>query len=382
MVAIDGSLGVLGADAALGLVERIALSVVVVALVFGVKLGVTRWRRREDRELSSMANLLASSAIATTTAIGVLTLIVVWGLGGNLQRAFENLELSAYITNIILAVVIIGAAYAISDFLSHFIKEFAQDRAAVGRHEREILYRVSQMTVYVLAVLTIIGLFTDNLGSLLVGAGFLGIVVGIAAQQTLGAVLAGFILMFSRPFEVGDWIQVGDNEGTVTEITVVNTRIRSFDGEYITIPNDEVGANPIVNRTQRGRLRVEIDVGIDYDADPDRAAAVALDAVEDLDRVLSVPSPQVVAKEFCESSILLGVRVWIDNPSARRRWRVRTNGIGAIKAAFEAEGIKIPFPQRELMGRSEAGGLRLAGDDAEAASSDAFESDSEEQTHD
>jgi small-conductance mechanosensitive channel len=166
--------------------------------------------------------------------------------------------------------------------------------------------------------------------------------------------------MFSRPFEIGDWVEIGDHEGIVTDITIVTTRMQTFDGEYVMVPNDVVSAESVVNRSRKGRLRIEVDVGVDYDADPKHAADVALDAVKGLDAVLRVPTPQVVVKEFADSSVVLGVRVWIDNPSARRKWRTRTAVVSAVKEAFASEGVKIPFPQRELMGREETEGLVLA----------------------
>ncbi len=88
----------------------------------------------------------------------------------------------------------------------------------------------------------------------------------MAARQTLGSLLAGFMLMFARPFEIGDWVEIEEKEGIVTDISIVNTRIQTFDGEYVMIPNDTVGGSTIVNRSRKGRLRLEVDVGIDYDA--------------------------------------------------------------------------------------------------------------------
>jgi small-conductance mechanosensitive channel len=165
--------------------------------------------------------------------------------------------------------------------------------------------------------------------------------------------------MFSRPFEIGDWVEVGDHEGIVTDITIVTTRMQTFDGEYVMIPNDVVSSESVINRSRKGRLRIEVDVGVDYAADPREAAETARDAVRGLDNVLRVPTPQAVVKEFADSAVVLGVRVWIDNPSARRMWRTRTAVVSAVKTAFDEEGIKIPFPQRELMGREESGGLQL-----------------------
>ncbi|MCL9816265.1 mechanosensitive ion channel family protein [Natronocalculus amylovorans] len=340
-------------------IDRILITIAVVVGVFLIKRGVKRLRRSKEGDLSSMTNLLVSTLIAGVTASGVFVLIATWGLSPALQQASEGLDLGAQVANIILSIIVLGGAYALTDFLGQIIKEVAKEQDAIGQHEREMLHRSVQVGIYTVSGLIVLGLFTDNLGGLFVGAGFLGIVVGMAARQTLGAVLAGFVLMFSRPFEVGDWVVIGENEGTVTDITIVNTRIQSFDGEYVMIPNDVVSGTPIVNRTRRGRLRTEVEVGIDYDVDPDRAAQVAKDAAETVDRVLDRPEPQVIHKRFDDSAIVLGVRFWITNPTSRRRVKTQTAVISAIRSAFETNGIKIPFPQRELMARNEAGGFRL-----------------------
>ena len=341
-----------------GNVNRLLLTAVVLGGLVGLKQLVNRWRT--DREISSKVALSISAVLVILLATGLLTLVAVWDLDEPLLAAYDGAELGTQLANILLSVVILGGAYALSDFLGHLIKDLAVQQEAISEHEREILHRVMQVTIYTFALLVVVGLFTDNIGSLLVGAGFLGIIIGMAARQTLGAVLAGFVLMFSKPFEVGDWVAIGDDEGTVTEITIVNTRIQSFDGEYVVIPNDLVSSEPVINRTRRGRLRLEVEVGIDYRTDPDEAGEIAVDAVSEVDRLLNVPNPQAVTKEFGESAVILGIRGWIDNPSSRKRWQARTRMIAAIKGAFADEEIKIPFPQQELSGRAETGGLRVA----------------------
>jgi small-conductance mechanosensitive channel len=344
-------------------VGELTATAVVVAVVLGLRYAARRWRGSgSDSARSSRWRLFVSGGVAFVTAVGVLLLIGVWGLLDALIGAFREVGISSLGGEVVLAVVLLAGAYTLSSFVGRLMEELTRSNDRVSKHQREIIYRLTQVTLYAVVGLLIVTLFTRNLGSLLVGAGFVGIVVGMAARQTLGAVLAGFVLMFSRPFEIGDWVELGDYEGTVTDITVVDTRIQTFDGEYVVVPNDVVGAESVVNRSRKGRLRVEVEVGVDYADDPREAADVALDAVEELDEVMDVPTPQVVAKRFGDSAVVLGVRVWIDNPSARRRWRARTAVIGAVREAFADAGLKIPFPQRELTGREEAGGLVLSED--------------------
>ena len=349
----------------LGMVGWLAGNAVSLAITVGVlvgllllKQGTARWRR--ERDLDPWAALSLSAVLALITASGLFGIVVLWGLDSALESAYMGIELRTQVTNIVLSFVILGGAYALSDFVGHLIKDLASDHETLSVHEREILHRLSQVTIYTFGLLIVIGLFTDNIGGLLVGAGFLGIVVGMAARQTLGSVLAGFVIMFSKPFEVGDWIAVSDNEGIVTDITIVNTRIRSFDGEYVILPNDEVNARAITNRTRRGRLRIEVVVGVDYETDPAYAREIARAAVAELDSLLAGPAPQVVTANFGDSAIELAVRGWIDNPSARKRAETRSDMIGAIHTAFAENNIKIPYPQRELTGRAETGGFRVA----------------------
>ncbi|MGM0447805.1 MAG: mechanosensitive ion channel family protein [Methanobacteriota archaeon] len=335
-----------------GNLERFAASLGIVAAVVAVRY-LTGRLKRGDRDLTSTKRLLLSAAVGLATAAGAITLIAVWDRSGALFEAAQSTLTANQVSNVVLTVILLAIAYALTDFLGGVIREIGAESASISQHQQEVILRVTQLTVYTTALVAIVGLFTDNVGSLLVGAGFLGIVVGMAARQTLGAILAGFVLMFSRPFEVGDWVEVGDHEGTVTEISIMSTRLRSFDGEVITMPNDDVRSGSIVDRSRRNRLRIEVEVGVDYDTDVERAAAVVEEAVADVEDVAEMPEPNAVTKRFDDSAVVLGVRYWIRNPSMRKRWRTQTAAMNAMKGALEADGIVIPFPQQTLSARAE-----------------------------
>lgn len=337
---------------------QLLITLLVIASVVVVRTYAERLTDDDD-PFQSSERLFVSGTVALVTAVGVLFLVDVWGLTYALKDAIGLINLQKNVGTIILSTVLVGGAYALTSFAGYLIKETTSAR--VSQHQREVLYRLTQVGTYAAVGFIILTLFIGNLQGILLGAGVLGIVLGMAARHTLGAVLAGFVLMFSRPFEIGDWVQVGEYEGTVTHVSVFQTQIQSFDGEYVMLPNDYVSQEPVVNRTRKGRLRLEVDVGIDYDNDPEHAADVAQEALMDVEDIESVPSPQVVLKEFSDSAVLLGVRFWISNPSSRRRWRAQTAAITAVKKAFEAEGIKIPYPQRELTARPEERGFRLTG---------------------
>ncbi|MFB6352919.1 MAG: mechanosensitive ion channel family protein [Halobacteriales archaeon] len=335
---------------------RVLVSLALLAVLAGVG-WLARYARL--RVESEQATRLVNAAIAVVllgVSAGVgWALVTLWGV--SLANLIDDPV--RFATQVTVTVVLVVGVYLGTGVLRRVIFEFAQHRTAVTRHQMELIYRSTQVGVYLLALVVVLGVWSVNLGGLLVGAGFLGIVVGLAARQTLGSLIAGFVLMFARPFEIGDWVAIGDHEGIVTEISIVNTRIQTFDGEYAMLPNDLVGSSEIVNRTRKGRLRIHVGVGIDYDADLDRAQEVATEAIAEVEEVLAVPRPEVVVQGFGASSIDLDCRFWIDKPSARRRWRAQTAVVKAVKRAFDEAGVKIPFPQRELMGREEAGGFRL-----------------------
>jgi small-conductance mechanosensitive channel len=301
--------------------------------------------------------------IAQTILVGaaVLVLFVVWGLADVTVTTLAVLrELWPQIVKVIQSILLVGGAYVGVGLIEGFVDRIAQQSGQLDEHQGEIVFRVLQVVLLTSAGLVALTIWGVEPSGLLVGAGFLGIVVGMAARQTLGQLLAGFVLMFSKPFEVGHWIEVDGQEGVVTDITIVNTRLENFDGEYVVMPNDVISNSTIVNRTRKGRLRVRLEVGVDYAVDPERAEEVAKEAITDLEEVMSVPRPQVVPTGFGDSAIDLELRFWIDKPSARRRWRARAAALRSVYAAFEAADIKIPYPQRELSGRAETGGFRVA----------------------
>jgi small-conductance mechanosensitive channel len=335
---------------------RTVLSVVVVALVVGVRYAARRWQReRADDPERSLVVVGVAGVVAVATAGGVAALVVTWGLSdaivGALVAPNSAGSTNGAAENVVLASVLLAGAYALTNFVGRVIQDLSGRAGVVDRHQRQVIYRLTQVTIYSFVGLSVISLFVENLASLVVGAGFLGIVVGMAARRTLGSMLAGFVLMFSRPFEIGDWVEIGDYDGVVTDISVVHTRLRTWSGEHVVLPNDVIESDSLVNRSREGRLRVEVEVGVDYATDVERAVATAEAALADRDELLDLPRPQAVVKRFDDSAVVLGARGWIESPDAPRRWRARTAIVTAVKEAFEREGIAIPFPQRTVSGR-------------------------------
>lgn len=307
----------------------------------------------------------------TITAVSVLCswfLVVVWGQEAAVRRALGFMQIGPeHGVKALVTFIVLAGGYTVTRLTKRSIK-YGAGRSAITPHQREVAHHVVQLLVFVPVVMFTIALWDVPFRNLFLGAGVLGIVLGFAARKTLSGVLAGFVILFARPFEIGDWVRIGDREGIVTDITIYNTTVRTFNEEHVLVPNDTVTQNEVVNYSRTERLRLHTDVGVDYDADVGRAAEVAAGAMADLEDVADQPSPDVIRLEFADSAVVLRLRYWIETPTIQEKWRAQNAVVEAVKSAFEREGIKIPFPQRELMGRAGTKGLQV---DAGTAGSEA-----------
>ncbi|WP_246984221.1 mechanosensitive ion channel family protein [Halorientalis marina] len=374
-----------GTDERLVASALLVVGAVVVAALFAP--AAVRWARRfiahrflggrlaavadevtERFPLTTPVRLVLRGLQATVLVTTSVALLAVWNRTDAALTVLSAVQVSPVIVGrgVLTAALLVGA-YVGMGLLEDTIESFSQGTTRMTAHQEQIITRVGQLSMLLLVGLLSLSVWNVNPQGLLVGAGFLGIVVGFAARQTLGSLIAGFVLMFSRPFEIGDWVVVGDDqEGVVTDITIINTRLENFDGEFIVIPNDKVADSPVTNKSQKGRLRLRVDVGIDYDADPERAEVVALEAIRTVETVTETPPPKVFPKSFGDSAVVLEMRFWIERPTPPKKWRTQAAVVNAVKDAFDREGIKIPYPQRELSGRAETGGFRVAEERAEA----------------
>jgi small conductance mechanosensitive channel len=181
-----------------------------------------------------------------------------------------------------------------------------------------------------------------NVLSMLGGLGLLGIAAGFAFQDILSNVLSGILLILRQPFRSGDQITVADYTGTVQAITIRETKIKTYDGRVVYVPNKDVYTGVITVQTAEDHVRTSVIVGVDYDADLAQAQQVALDALADTDGVLADPAPQAFYTEFGASSINLDLRYWTSSRQADIR-RVQGEVVKAIKVAYDRAGIDIPF---------------------------------------
>ncbi len=194
----------------------------------------------------------------------------------------------------------------------------------------------------IIAALANLGIQTTTLVAV-VGAA--GLAVGLALQGSLANFAAGFLLIFFRPFKVGDYIEGGGTAGTVEELQMLFTRLRTPDNREITIPNAKIMGDTIVNYSAKETRRNDMVFGVGYGADIDHVRRT-LQAVCDADpRILKEPAPMIALKEMADSSINFLLRMWTSRDDF---WNVHFDTMEAVKKRFDAEGIEIPFPQRDV----------------------------------
>jgi small conductance mechanosensitive channel len=201
---------------------------------------------------------------------------------------------------------------------------------------------IALLAFVVVAALGQIGIQTTSFIAIL---GAAGLAIGLALQGSLANFAAGFLMIIFRPFKVGDFIEGAGVAGVVREIQIFTTTLKSPDNKTIIIPNAKLSGDNIINYSAEATRRVDMTVGVAYDADLAKVKDVLNDIISKDARILSDPPPQVAVAELADSSVNLVVRVWT---STGDYWNVKCDATETIKNRFDAEGIGIPFPQRDI----------------------------------
>ncbi|WP_374164468.1 mechanosensitive ion channel family protein [Arcticibacter sp. MXS-1] len=184
--------------------------------------------------------------------------------------------------------------------------------------------------------------------SLLAGAGIVGIALAFAFQDIAANFVAGIVMSFTRPIEPGDLVRVKDYMGTVEEIRLRDSLIRTFQGQLVFIPNKDIFQNPIENFTKLGRRRMDLVVGVSYGDDLEHVKQVALAAIEGVKGRQDDSPVEFYFEEFADSSINFSLRIWLSSTTQPDYLEARSEVIMRLKTAFDSAGITIPFPIRTL----------------------------------
>jgi small conductance mechanosensitive channel len=198
------------------------------------------------------------------------------------------------------------------------------------------------LAITVIAVLNQFGVQTTSLIAVL---GAAGLAIGLALQGTLSNVAAGVMLLFFRPFKIGDYIDASGITGTVKSVGLFVTELATPDNVHIVAPNAQLWGTAIHNYSHNDTRRVDLVVGVAYEDDVEKALAILLDMAKADERVHADPEPFAAVAELADSSVNVTLRVWCD---ADNYWPLKFDLTKAIKASLDREGISIPYPQTQV----------------------------------
>ena len=247
--------------------------------------------------------------------------------------------------NLLLCIVI----YLIGGRIIKFIRKLVRnslEKAGVDKGICQFLDSMLKFGLYIVLVLMVIGRFGFQATSIIAILGSAGVAVGLALQGSLSNLAGGVLILILKPFTVGDYIvEDGGKEGTVVQIHMFYTRLLTGDNREITIPNGTLANERIINVSRMEERRLDLAVGISYDADIKKAKELLEELAAKDPAALPEKNVQVMVQELGDSAVVLGCRLWVKNSDY---WDAKFRLLETIKECFDANGIGIPFPQVEI----------------------------------
>ncbi|RAL21706.1 hypothetical protein DL240_12695 [Lujinxingia litoralis] len=248
--------------------------------------------------------------------------------------------------NLVVFLLIIAAGFIAARITRKAIKTaIKRSRLEPSALFTQFVVNTASKSVVLLAFVVALGNLGVDTGALIAGLGVTGLVLGFALKDTLSNFAAGMLILLYRPFDIGHFVEITGITGTVLDLTLVSTVLSTPDNKRITLPNSSVWGNPITNFSEADTRRVDVPVGIAYDADIDEAKAIFDKILADNPKVLQDPAPAVVMTGLGDNSVDFSMRAWVDTDDY---WAVHSALIRQVKYSLDEAGIGIPFPQREV----------------------------------
>jgi len=242
-----------------------------------------------------------------------------------------------------LAILILG--WIAANWISASVRKKMARSEKVDSTLRPVIANMVRYLILILVLIAVLAQFGVQTASVIAVLGAAGLAVGLALQGTLQNIAAGFMLLFLRPFNVGDYIDAGGIAGTAEEIGLFVTTLKTPDGVFITAPNSQIWNSAIRNFSRNPTRRIDLVVGISYDDDIGKAQEVLMKLATGDSRVLKDPAPQVLVQGLGDSSVNLDLRIWT---SGDDYWPTLFDLNKAAKLEIEGAGLSIPYPQRDV----------------------------------
>lgn len=293
-------------------------------------------RRMNEISLSTISDDLGLSGLVTEQT---LTLATEYGL------------------NFLAALITIIIGVWASRRASQVVRDWLTRSSRIDKTLAPIMAALVRYAILTLTIVVTLGNFGVETTSIIAVLGAAGLAIGLALQGTLSNVAAGLMLLFLRPFKIGDWVEAAGVSGSVREIGLFTTIIDTFDNVFISVPNSAIWTSNIINHARYGTRRLDLDIGVSYDCDLDIVEEALMELAAD-PRVLAEPAPRFLVVSYGDSAINVRLRAYAEYADFfDLYWDLNRN----LKGVLDARGIDIPFPQRVV--RHVGGGPALAGDD-------------------
>ncbi len=247
-----------------------------------------------------------------------------------------------YILKLVAALVVFWIGAAIARRFYNFIDKQTHKNNRIDTTLGKLAAGLARYAVLIVTALLAVSILGVKVASILGVFAAMTLAIGLALQGSMSNVAAGLLLVILRPYKIGDYVKISGEEGTVEDLNVFTTTLRTLDNIKVIISNGEVRGNTICNFTSLEKRRIDIDFGIDYDDDMDKAIAIIKEVASADNRVLD-DQQGPWAKVMClnDSSVDIQLRVWCKHEDY---WDLRFDLIKAVKEAFDQGGITIPYP--------------------------------------
>jgi small conductance mechanosensitive channel len=241
-----------------------------------------------------------------------------------------------------IAIFVIGRYVAIA--LRGVLRR-AMSRSAVDETLVSFVANLTYVGMLAFVVIAALGQLGVQTASLVAVIGAAGLAVGFALQGSLGNFAAGVLMIIFKPFKAGDYIEAGGTAGTVEGLNIFTTELKTPDNKKVIVPNAKITGDNIVNYSANDKRRLDIVAGVSYGDDLDKVRGVLRSILDEDERILKDPAPTIGVLALADSSINFAVRPWVKTSDY---WAVYFDTHEKIKKRFDAEGISIPFPQRDV----------------------------------
>ncbi|MBE9192120.1 mechanosensitive ion channel family protein [Gloeocapsopsis crepidinum LEGE 06123] len=252
--------------------------------------------------------------------------------------------------NVVVALIVFAIFFFAARSFKLLVNKLTR-RHRKARNLGMVLGRLTQGTVLLIGLFVALSIVvpTFQAGDLVQLLGISGVAIGFAFRDILQNFLAGVLILLTEPFRIDDQIVFKSFEGTVEDIQIRATTIRTYDGRRIVIPNSELFTNSLTVNTAFENRRLEYDIGIGYGDDIDRAKELILEAIHSTEGVLSDPAADVLVVDLAESTVNIRARWWVQPPRRLETLQMRDGVLTAIKKTLTEHGIDMPFPTQQIL---------------------------------